>query len=172
VPEHDRVDVWAAPNVTLVGVSEQVRPVGEADEVNVTVPVKPLTGVTVIVEVPAAPALTVTLVGLAVTVKLVPVTLNVTVAVRDRPEFVPVTITVNVPPDVKVHERVEVPVPVTLVGLRVHAALFAVRLTIPAKPLTPVTVMVEVSAVFALPVTFVGLATTVKSWTVKVTLAV
>jgi len=167
------VDVWAAPNVTLLGVSEQVRPVvGETDEVRVTVPVKPLTGVTVIVEVPAAPALTVTLVGLAVTMMLVPVTLNVTVAVRDRPAFVPVTITVNVPPDVKVHERVEVPEPVTLVGLRVHAALFAVRLTTPAKPLVPATVIVEVSGVFALPDTFVGLATTVKSWTVKVTLAV
>jgi len=35
----------------------------------VTVPVKPLTGATVMVEVPATPAFTVTLVGLAVMVK-------------------------------------------------------------------------------------------------------
>jgi len=47
-----------------------VRPVdGETEEVSATVPVNPLIGATVIVEVPAAPARTVTLVGLAVTEK-------------------------------------------------------------------------------------------------------
>jgi hypothetical protein len=45
------------PNVTLVGESVHVRPAGvEADAVNETVPVSPLTDVTVIVEVPEAPA--------------------------------------------------------------------------------------------------------------------
>ena len=44
------------PNVTLAG-SVQVRPAGvEADTDRVTVPVKPLTAVTVIVEVPDEPA--------------------------------------------------------------------------------------------------------------------
>ena len=58
------------PRVTLVGVSVQVRPVdGETADVRVTVPVKPWTAVTVIVEVAAVPAFTVTLVGLAVIVK-------------------------------------------------------------------------------------------------------
>jgi len=58
------------PRVTLVGVSVQVRPVdGEMADVRVTVPVKPWTAVTVIVEVAAVPAFTVTLVGLAVIVK-------------------------------------------------------------------------------------------------------
>jgi hypothetical protein len=58
------------PRVTLVGVSVQVRPVaGATVAVRLTVPVNPWTAVTVIVEVPAVPALTVTLVGLAATVK-------------------------------------------------------------------------------------------------------
>ena len=51
----------------LVGLREQVKPAGETEDVKATVPVNPLTGATVIVEVPVAPAKTVTLVGLAVT---------------------------------------------------------------------------------------------------------
>jgi len=46
----------------------QVRPAGETVEVRATVPVNPFTGVTVIVEVAAAPELAAILVGLAVTV--------------------------------------------------------------------------------------------------------
>ena len=57
----------------LLGVRVQVRPAGETEEVRATVPVKPFTGATVIVEVPATPALTVTLVGDAATVKSVTV---------------------------------------------------------------------------------------------------
>ena len=57
----------------LLGVRVQVRPAGETEEVRATVPVKPFTGATVIVEAPATPALTVTLVGDAVTVKSVTV---------------------------------------------------------------------------------------------------
>jgi hypothetical protein len=63
----------------LVGVRVQVRPAGETVEVRATVPVKPLTGATVIVEVAATPTLTLAVVGLALTVKSV--TTNVTVAV-------------------------------------------------------------------------------------------
>jgi hypothetical protein len=53
-----RVEVCGeAPNVTLVGESVHVSPAGvEADTVSATVPVKPLIAVTVIVEVPDAPA--------------------------------------------------------------------------------------------------------------------
>jgi hypothetical protein len=57
--------------VILLGVRVQVRPAGETALVRATVPVNPLTGATVIVEVPATPALTVTLVGDAATVKSV-----------------------------------------------------------------------------------------------------
>jgi hypothetical protein len=58
------------PSVTLVGLRVQVNPVdGDTDDVRLTVPVNPWTDVTVIVEVPVTPALTVTLVGLALIAK-------------------------------------------------------------------------------------------------------
>jgi len=52
----------------LVGLRVHVNPTGETVEVRATVPVNPLTGVTVIVDVPAVPASALTLVGLAATV--------------------------------------------------------------------------------------------------------
>jgi hypothetical protein len=63
----------------LVGVRVQVNPAGLTADVSTTVPVNPLTGATVMVEVAAVPALTATVVGLAVTEKSV--TATVTVAV-------------------------------------------------------------------------------------------
>jgi len=66
--EHDSVEV-PEPPVILVDDSVQDRLVELVVTARVTVPVKPLTGATVIVEVPATPAFTVTLVALAVTVK-------------------------------------------------------------------------------------------------------
>ncbi len=62
------------------------------------------------------------------------------------------------------------PEPVTLVGVRVQAIpvvglMLDVKLTIPLKPLRPVTVIVEVPATPALTVTVAGLAEMVKSWT-------
>jgi hypothetical protein len=59
VPEvHDSVEVCGdVPKVTLVGVRVHVSPAGvDAETVRATVPVRPLTAVTVIVEVPDAPA--------------------------------------------------------------------------------------------------------------------
>jgi hypothetical protein len=54
----------------LLGVRVQVKPVvGDIEDVRATVPVKPLTGATVIVEVLDTPAFTVRLVGAAATVK-------------------------------------------------------------------------------------------------------
>jgi len=55
----------------LVGLRVHVKPAGETVEVRATVPVKPFTGATVIVEVAVAPARALTLAGLAVTVKSV-----------------------------------------------------------------------------------------------------
>ena len=73
---HDKVEVWDAPRTMLLGVRVQVRPVaGEMDDVSVTVPVNPLIGATVMVEVPLAPAMIVTAVGLAVTEKSATATL-------------------------------------------------------------------------------------------------
>ncbi len=76
-----------------------------------------------------------------------------------------------------VHDRVEVPEPVTLVGVRVQvrpvAGLTAeARLTIPPKPFTAATVIVEVPGTPTLTATDVGNALIVKSWTVTVTVAV
>jgi len=80
VPLQDSTEVWDAPRTMLVGVRVQVKPVeGEIELVNATVPVNPWTGATVIVEVPAAFALTVTLVGEAETVKSLIVIVTVAV---------------------------------------------------------------------------------------------
>ena len=48
-----------------------MRPAGETEDVSATVPVNPLTGATVMVEVAAVPAVVVTAVGDALTVKSV-----------------------------------------------------------------------------------------------------
>ena len=56
------------PPVMLVALRVQTRFVEFVVTARVTVPAKPLSGATVIVEVAVAPALTFTLVGLAVTV--------------------------------------------------------------------------------------------------------
>lgn len=74
------------------------------------------------------------------------------------------------------HESVEVPEPVTLVGVRVQVrpvdgATPAVRLMMPLKPCNAVTVIVEVPETPARTVTEVGPAEMVKSCTVTVTVA-
>ena len=70
LPVHDNDDVWEAPRVTIVGLSVQVNPVEGVDaEVRATIPVNPLTGAIVIVEVAEDPALALALVGVAVTLK-------------------------------------------------------------------------------------------------------
>jgi len=75
-----------------------------------------------------------------------------------------------VPAEVKVQDSVELPEPVTLVGVRVHAVLLLARLTTPVNPPTAPIVIVEVAPVPALTVMLVGLAAIVKSGAVvKVT---
>jgi hypothetical protein len=67
---------------------------------------------------------------------------------------------------------VEVPEPVTLVGLRVAVRPedgLAVRVTVPLNPLTAAIVIVDVPVAPALIVILVGLAAMVKSWTTKLT---
>jgi hypothetical protein len=76
-PVHDRVEVPDPPAIEVAD-RMQDRFVELVVTPRVTVPTKPLTGATVIVEVPATPVLTVTLEALAVTVKSW--TWNVTVA--------------------------------------------------------------------------------------------
>ncbi len=76
----------------LVGDRVQVSPAGDTADVKATVPVNPLTGATVIVEVAAVPTVVVTEVGLAVKVKSW--TTKVTVVVAEFAPLVPVTVTV------------------------------------------------------------------------------
>jgi hypothetical protein len=73
--------------------------------------------------------------------------------------------------DGKVHDRVALPEPVTLVGLAAHDVLFVARLTVPAKPFCGEIVTVEVPALPAFTLTEVGLTLIVKSWIVNVTVA-
>ena len=102
--------------------------------------------------------------------------MTATVALVVNPPPDPVTVTVNVPGVEELQERVDAPevvvlFSVTVIGetLQVRPAdgeLDALRLTVPANPLRPVTVM----AVFPVPpegkFSVAGLALTVKSWTV------
>ncbi len=74
-------------------------------------------------------------------------------------------------PGVNVQERVAGPDPATLVGAKLHAALLTDKSTTPLKPLTAVTMIVDEVAP-PLEVTEVGLALTVKSWKLKVAVAV
>lgn len=150
--------------VTLVGVTAQ----DVLLVVKLTTPAKPLIPVTVIVEVPAALTLTVTEEGLAARTKSW--TTNVTVTMCDRAPLVPVTDTCLLPVVVKVHDRVALPEPVTLVGETLHeAVVFVARVTTPAKPFWPVTVMPDVPAALTFTLTLVGLPPIVKSWTTNVT---
>ncbi len=176
-PEQPTVNVEEpeAPRVTLVGLNVAEQPVGAPVAVNETIPVKPFTAVTAMVEVPEEPAEKLIEVGLAVTVKSVTVT--ETVAFLDRVPPVPVTVTVKVAALEQLTVNVDVPdAPrVTLVGLSVAlqpvGAPVAVRLTIPVNPLTAVTVIVDVAEEPAKKVRDVGLAVTVKSVTVTATVA-
>ena len=77
----------------------------------------------------------------------------------------PVTPTCTVDAAAKVHERVALPEPLTLVGATLQDVLLVVRPTTPANPFSPVIVIVEVPALPAFTVTVAGLAAMVKSWT-------
>lgn len=160
---HDSV---ALPEpATLVGATEQ----DVLLVVRLTIPAKPLSPVTVMFEVPAEFTLTLTPVGLTAMVKSW--TTNVTVTEWDSDPLVLVTPTCTVEAEEKVHDSVELPEPLTLVGERVHDVLFVVRETDPANPFSPVTVIADVPAAPALTVTLEGLAVVVKSWTMNVALA-
>jgi hypothetical protein len=76
------------------------------------------------------------------------------------------------PVDVKVHESVDEPEPVRLVGETVqNDVVLVARLTTPVKPFTALIVAVDVPPAFTFTLTLVGLAAIVKSWTTNVTVA-
>jgi hypothetical protein len=108
-------------------------------------------------------------------------TLYVTVIDRLSPPLVPVTVTVNVVDVTEgVQDSVEVPeeevvVSATLVGLRPQVRpeegeIVSVKPTVPVNPLALATVTVDVPVVPEKTKTLVGLALTVKSCTLYVTL--
>ena len=68
-------------------------------------------------------------------------------------------------------DNVELPDPVTLVGVITHDVLLVARLTSLAKPFSPVTVVVDLAAEPAITVIVVGLAEIPKSWNRNVTVA-
>lgn len=177
-PLHDRVEVPEVAvllRLMLVELRVQVNPVdGDTVSDNVTVPVKPFVAETVIVEVPAEPTATLTLVGLAVTVKFgAAVTVNVTVTEWESDPLVPVTVTVKLPVVDPVHDRLEVPdvvvlVKATLVGDKVHVRpaegeTVSDNVTVPVNPLMAFTETAEVPAEPTTTGTVIGLAVTVKS---------
>ena len=151
--------------MTLVGPNVQASPVeGDDAELKPTVPVNPLMGAIVIVEVAEDPALAFALVGFAVTLKSW--TVNVTVAVWTSTPPVPVTVTVYTP---ALPEQVRVDVceapRMTLVGLIVQEAPVLgetelVSETVPENPFNGATVIVEVALAPAGALITVGLAVT------------
>jgi hypothetical protein len=117
--------------------------------VKVTVPVKPPLGVIVIVEVPLVVARTEAgVTALAAIVKFGPGTVTDTSTVRDRVlgdvPVVPVTITVNPVVGNGLHET-DRTAPLN-VAVQPVGTVPAANATVPAKPLTAVTEMVEVPA--------------------------
>jgi hypothetical protein len=77
----------------LVGLSVHVSPVlGEIEEARETVPLNPLTALTVMVDVPVEPAFVVTMVGLAVIVKSGVAVFHMYVAERMSEVLPPMTI--------------------------------------------------------------------------------
>jgi hypothetical protein len=137
-------------------------------ELNCTMPTKPLTDDTVIVDVVVEPALVVRLDGLALIEKSGTAILNVTVAMWESNPSAPLTVTVYDPGRDAVHDSVEEPEPPAMVvELRPQLMLVdeavAVRVTVSAKPLAGLIVIVEVSAEFTFPVRLVGFASIAKS---------
>jgi hypothetical protein len=156
VPSVDvQLDVSVSTLLPVVGLvlNAAVTPLGNPDTASATLPVNPPTSVTVIVSVALLPGVTDRVDAEGLSVKLpIPTVLTVSATVVDEvsePE-VPVMATVDVPA-FAVLLAVSVSTPVPVVGLVPNAAVTpvgnpdAARVTLPAKGLTSVTVMVSVA---------------------------
>ncbi len=102
--------------------------------------------------------------------------MTVTVKECDMDPLVPVTVTVNVPLAEGTQDRVEVPEPVRLTGLRlqvtpVEGDAEEDKPTVPVKPFLNVTIIVELPVVLTATDRLVGLAVILKSCMVTVTVA-
>ena len=145
------VSVSVLVEVALAGLKAAVTPVGNPPAVRLTAPVKPFTGVTVMVLLPDVPCVTLRLAGAAPNVTLgAPFTVTLTVTEADNVPAVPVTVTVVVPV-VAASAAVNVTVLVLAVVAGLNEAVTplgrpdVVRATLPLNPLLGVTVMVSVA---------------------------
>jgi hypothetical protein len=140
-----------AVSFSVVPVNAAVTPVGNVPTASVGVPVKPFSGVTVMVLVPDAPCVTLKLAGAAAKAKLGPAfTVRLMVADADVVPEVPVTLTVLVPT-----AAAAVALNVATLVVEVEAGLKetvtpvgraeVVSVTLPVKPLFGVTVIVLVA---------------------------
>jgi len=138
VPPQDNDDVVAP--LMVVGLSVHERPETGEERLRLTVPVHPLRGTALIVEIPGVPTFTPTLSGLGDTAKSWTVMRRVAECVRAA--RVPVTVTVYVIAVGELQDKVEVVLPpavgVTLAGLRLQlipavGVNDVVRLTTPLK---------------------------------------
>ncbi len=165
---HERFREAEGPSVTLAAVREQLKPL-EDDTVCVSaiVPVKPSTPAMLTVELAVTPESTVSVAGLASTVKSCIV--KITATEWDVPPLAPVTVTVYVP-DEPLQERVELcdVLSEKLAGPSEHdrpaeGEIAELRLTVPVKPLALTALIVVFPAEPALRITFAGLAVSAKS---------
>ena len=147
VEVQDRV---AVPEpVRLPGViAPQVRPAGTVS-VRATTPEKPFKAETVMVEVALTPVLTVDGEVADIEKSAAFAKVNVALAEWDSDPLVPVIVTVKVFAVVEVQASVAVPAPTRLAGViapQVNpAGTVSVKPTVPAKPFTAATVIVEVA---------------------------
>ena len=131
-------------DVVLVGLKTAVTPEGNPEADRLTLPLKPLSGLTVIVLVPLVPWTIVKLLGEAESEKFGGgVTINVTFVLCTRLPLVPVTLTVLVLAGVLVvvvTVNVEEPTPLTEFGTKLAVAPVgkppALKVTVLLKPLT------------------------------------
>ncbi len=132
------------PGPAGFGLKLALAPVGKPVALKDTVPLKPLSGLTVMVLLALPPGLTVAEVGFATNVKSAgAVTTRLTVVVCVRPPLVPVMVSVYVPGGVvqlAVALSVDVPEPLTEAGLKLvvipEGELLALSATVPLKPLS------------------------------------
>lgn len=162
--------------MTLVGVRLALMPV-DGLAVNWTSPLNPPREVTVTEPVLQLPCMTVIVLGVLELVTVKSPTLTVTFAVCARLPFVPVTNTRYVPAVPVQLSRLVPDPPAILVALSVHESPLAgeievVRVTVPVKPLTGITVTVELAGTAGIVLTKDGLANIWKSTTMTVIVAV
>jgi len=140
------VNVLVLP--VLLGLNDAVTPLGRPDADKLTLPLKPFSGVTVMVLVPVVPCAIVKLLGEEERVKFGGgVTVRESVVLCDKLPETPVTVTVTVPVvAVLLAVSVKVLVPAVLLGLNDAVTPLgrpdADKLTLLLKPFSGVTVMV------------------------------